>query len=92
MTEQNNQAGKSECAAVPASLLSPTPPRLLTCDQVISALRAERDRDGLAATARRYDLAPQQVCDLLAGRTKLSRRMRQKLQYRLWEFFEKVGD
>jgi len=48
---------------------------------------------GLTAVAKRYELSPQQIADVLAipPRAKLSRRMYTKLRYRLWEFFEKVG-
>jgi hypothetical protein len=48
----------------------------------------------LSATARKYDLAPSQICDLLAEppRTALSRRMAEKLQYRMWELYEPTGE
>jgi len=66
--------------------------RLLTREQVIAALRQERDDHGLTATADKYDLAPQQIADVLAGRAKLSKRMVEKMSYKLHEFFEKVGE
>jgi len=65
--------------------------RLLTREQVVSALRAERERDGLTATARRYGLQVQQLCDLLADppRTKLSSRMVEKLALIVHTFYER---
>jgi hypothetical protein len=59
---------------------------------VIAKLREERGMEGLTKTARRYDLAPQQVADVLAGRAKLSRRMYTHLRYRLHEFFERMAE
>lgn len=72
----------------------PTRPRLLTREQVLAALREEREREGLTRTAERYGLAVQQISDVLAvpPRTKLSRRMWTRLGYRLHEFFEKKED
>ena len=72
----------------------PVRPRLLTRLQVICALREERGMRGLAATAERYGLSPQQVADVLSypPRTKLSRRMWTALGYKLHEFFEKVKE
>lgn len=59
---------------------------------MIAALRAERERDGLTQTARRYGLQVQQVADVLAGRAKLSRRMWTALKYKMHEFFERTSD
>lgn len=64
-------------------------PRLLTREQVLAALREEREREGLTRTAARYEVQPQQLCDLLAGRTKLSARLLEHFRYVAHTFYEK---
>lgn len=66
--------------------------RLLTRDQVLAALRAERGLHGLTKTAEKYGLAPQQICDCLAGRCRLSKRMAERLSYELIEMYARIGD
>ena len=66
--------------------------RLLTRDQVLAALRAERGLHGLTATASRYQIAPQQLCDILAGRAGLSKRVAARLRYELVELYARIGD
>ena len=71
----------------------PTPkPKLLTRDQVLAHLRQERDRDGLAAVARRYGLPAQQICDCLSSppRARLSKKMIAAMSFKLWELYEKT--
>jgi hypothetical protein len=72
---------------------SPSPRRLLTRDQVLSALRKERAFLGLTKTADKYGLRAQQICDVLSEppRAKLSKRMAERLSYKLYEMYEKVG-
>jgi plasmid maintenance system antidote protein VapI len=65
---------------------------LLTREDVIAALMHERVQLGLTATAEKYSLAPQQICDVLAGRARLSKRMVKKLSYKIHCFFEKVEE
>ncbi len=67
-------------------------PHLLTRDEVLAALRREREKDGLTVVARRYKISPQQLCDCLQGRASLSKRMVKRLKYRLRELYEKVED
>lgn len=66
-------------------------PRLLTKPQVLFALQAEVDASSLTAVASHYDIAPQQLSDILRGRANLSRRALGKLRYKLHLFYEKVG-
>lgn len=69
-------------------------PRLLTREQVLAALREERERGGLTRTAEHLGIKPQQICDLLAvpPRTKLSKRMWTQMGYKMHEFFEKLDE
>lgn len=75
-------------------MTEPTPSRkLLTREQVIEALRKEVEsagQGGMTATAKRYGLSVQQVSDVLKGRARLTQRMWEKLEYRYWEFFERM--
>lgn len=86
MTEQNTNP--------PAT--SPTAARrLLTREQVLSALRQEVQsggQGGLTATAHRYGLSAQQLNDILVGRSNLSKRVVAKLRLRLHQFYEKLED
>jgi hypothetical protein len=66
--------------------------RLLTREQVIDRLRKEVESDGLTVTAARYELAPQQVSDVLRGRANLSKRMAGKLAYVMHVLYERAGD
>ena len=68
-----------------------SPRHLLTREQVISKLREERGMAGLTATAVKYGLKVSQVCDVLSfpARKKLSKRMLERLNYLLHEFYEK---
>jgi hypothetical protein len=70
----------------------PSPRRLLTRDQVLMRLREERAMEGLTKTATKYQIAPQQLCDILAGRSKLSKRVAERLNYVLWTLYEKAGE
>jgi hypothetical protein len=73
----------------------PSPPllrRLLTRDQVLMRLREERAMEGLTKTATKYQIAPQQLCDILAGRSKLSKRVAERLNYVLWTLYEKGAE
>jgi hypothetical protein len=85
---------KSPPTRPPSSSPSPPRPRLLTHLQVICALREERGMHGLTATAEKYGIAVSQLCDLLSfpPRTKLSKRLRESLRLRLYEFYEKLED
>jgi hypothetical protein len=69
----------------------PNHKRLLTREQVIDRLRKEVESDGLTVTAARYELAPQQVSDVLHSRASLSRRMAEKLSYKMHVLYEKSG-
>ena len=66
--------------------------RLLTRVEVLAALRTERIEEGLTETARKYSIKPQQLCDVLAGRSKLSKRMAARLSLKIWTFYEKDGE
>lgn len=66
------------------------PPQLLTRQQVVAVLREERARLGLAAVSRRYDISPQQIVDVLAGRANLSKRMYTKMRWVMHELFERT--
>lgn len=63
--------------------------RLLTRAEVLAVLRTERIENGLTATAHKYQLSPQQVNDVLSGRAKLSKRMTERIGYKMWVFYEK---
>lgn len=67
----------------------PLPRHLLTRQEVLSRLREERGMLGLTKTAEKYDLKVSQVCDVLAGRAALSRRMAEKLSYVMWTLYER---
>ena len=72
----------------------PPRPRLLTRDQVLAALRAERGLHGLTATAEKYGLKASQVCDVLSipPRARLSKRMAERLRFQLIEMYARIGD
>ena len=71
---------------------TPTRPHLLTRAEVIAELRRERGMEGLTKTATKYQIAPQQLCDVLANRAALSKRMAAKLAYIMHVLYEKVGE
>lgn len=71
---------------------APRKHRLLTRAEVLAALQSERDSLGLTATARRYGIKTQQVCDILAGRKNLSKRVLRHLSYVAHTFYEKKGE
>lgn len=68
------------------------PANLLTRDQILAELRRERGMDGLTKTAARYEIAPQQLCDVLAGRSQLSKRMAERMKLVIWTLYEKRGE
>jgi len=78
----------------PSRSQPPSLDRLLTRAQVIEELRKERGMLGLTAVAKRYELSPQQIADVLAipPRARLSRRMYTKLRWKLWELFERLPE
>lgn len=65
---------------------------LLTREQVVDALRAEVESNGLSVTARKYGLSPSQVNDVIRGAARLSERMWRKLRYERFELFEKIEE
>ncbi len=71
---------------------APRKHRLLTRAEVLSALQAERDSLGLTATAKKYGIAAQQLCDLLGGRKGLSKRLVARFNYTAYTFYEKKGE
>lgn len=66
-----------------------TAPRLLTRQQVLDALKQEVAATSLTETARKYQLAPQQLSDCMRGRASLSKRVLKHIRYELIEFFRK---
>lgn len=97
MTDQSNNP-----PVIPAAAANPSDrrPRLLTREQVLSVLREEvaaagtsaGGQGGLTATAKKYNLSVQQMSDVLAGRSGLSKRVVERLQYKLHSFYERTGD
>jgi hypothetical protein len=74
-----------------AKPVAPAARSLQTKQQVIVALQAEVDAASLTAIALMYEIAPQQLSDILRGRANLSKRALGKLRYKLHEFYEKVA-
>ena len=70
----------------------PLPRHLLTRAEVIQKLREERGLNGLTKTAEKYDISPQQIADILAGRAAMSKRVYTRLKYKLHEYFERLPE
>ena len=70
---------------------APRKHRLLTRAEVLAALQSERDSLGLTATAKKYGIAAQQLCDLLGGRKGLSKRLVARFNYISYTFYAKKG-
>lgn len=81
---------------MPAPQSNPSAPRrrLLTRQQVISALREERQQSGLVVTAEKYGIKPSQLADIIAlpPRARLSRRVWESANYVMYELFEKKAE
>lgn len=63
--------------------------RLLTRSQVIAMLQHEVKQGSLTETAKKYEISPQQLSDIIKGRAGLSKRVLDKLRLRAHEFYER---
>ena len=77
---------------MPAATVSVPRSSLLTEDQVLTRLRTEIDAESLTAVAARYGIKVSQLSDIMYGRANLSKRVTERLRYRLVKLYEKLHD
>lgn len=59
---------------------------------MIQKLRQMVEADSLTTTATTYKLRPQQLSDVLYGRANLSKKMLAKLNFKMFRFYQQIGN
>lgn len=65
---------------------------LLTESQVLTQLREEITSESLTIVADRYGIKVQQLSDIMYGRANLSKRVVERLSYKLVKLYERVHE
>jgi hypothetical protein len=67
-------------------------PKLLTEEEVLAHLREETSRSTQVEVAKKYDISPSQLNDILHGRGGLSKMVLAKLRWRMIKLYQKLED